>query len=265
MAQQKLSVLFLCTGNSARSQMAEALLRHHGSKRFDAFSAGTHPEGVDPRTLETLQAAGISSAGLTSKAVETYTDQHFDFVIALCDNAHQRCPYWPGSGHVLDWGFSDPKADPNPGGFARTLNAIEQRIRMFIEVNSKVRPLYSPLTATLFYKSLADELRLKMLLLIERHTELCVCDLTDALNESQPKVSRHLAQLRKSGVLSDRRQGQWVYYRLHPAMPAWMREVLSLTASANGMLIEDCLRNMTFQACNGEPTCHDADAADVGS
>jgi ArsR family transcriptional regulator, arsenate/arsenite/antimonite-responsive transcriptional repressor / arsenate reductase (thioredoxin) len=249
MAQQKLRVLFLCTGNSARSQMAEALLRHHGKNRFDAFSAGTHPEGVDPRTIETLSAAGISSAGLTSKAVETYEGQHFDFVIALCDNAHQRCPYWPGSGHVLDWGFSDPKADTNANGFARSLSAIEERIRMFIEVNSKARQQYSALTAIGFYKSLADELRLKMLLMIERNNELCVCDLTEALGESQPKVSRHLAQLRKSGVLSDRRQGQWVYYRLHPAMPQWMRDVITLTAEANGVLFKECQQKLTHQSC----------------
>ena len=249
MAQQKLRVLFLCTGNSARSQMAEALLRHHGNQRFDAFSAGTHPEGVDPRTIETLSTAGISSAGLTSKAIETYQGQHFDFVIALCDNAHQRCPYWPGSGHVLDWGFSDPKADPNPGGFARALSAIEERIRLFIEVNSKARQLYSPLTAAGFYKSLSDDLRLKLLLLIERSHELCVCDLTEALGETQPKVSRHLAQLRKAGVLSDRRQGQWVYYRLHPAMPQWMRNVLTITAEANAALIKDCQQNLSYQSC----------------
>lgn len=233
MPKERLRVLFLCTGNSARSQLAEALLRHHGGRRFEAFSAGTRPEGVDPRTLAALRGAGISIDGLTSKTVDSFAGQHFDFVIALCDNAFQQCPYWPGSGTVLDWGFSDPKADPSPNAFTRALFLIEERIRMFIEVNSRVRPQSTPLTAVSFYKCLADELRLRVLLMIEQAGELCVCDLTDALAVSQPKVSRHLAQLRKAGILSDRRQGQWVYYRLHPTLPDWMHEVIRNTLAAN--------------------------------
>lgn len=228
-----LRVLFLCTGNSARSQLAEALLRHHGGNRFDVCSAGTRPEGVDPRTLAALRAAGISIEGLSSKSVDQFAGQQFDFVIALCDNAFQQCPVWPAGGTVLDWGFSDPKADHNPNAFSRTLYLIEERIRMFIEVNSRARTLYTPLTAVNFYKCLADELRLKILLMIEQAGELCVCDLTTALDQSQPKVSRHLAQLRKTGILSDRRQGQWVYYRLHPELPDWMHDVIRLTLTAD--------------------------------
>nr|WP_246590212.1 metalloregulator ArsR/SmtB family transcription factor [Marinobacterium ramblicola] len=84
-----------------------------------------------------------------------------------------------------------------------------------------------------FYKALADEVRLKSLLLIQQEGELCVCELMEALGQPQPKISRHLAQLRRSGLLLDRRQGQWVYYRLHPLMSDWMREVLRLTAEHN--------------------------------
>lgn len=83
------------------------------------------------------------------------------------------------------------------------------------------------------FKCLAEETRLRMLLLIVQEQELCVCELTYALGQSQPKISRHLAHLRTSGVLTDRRQGQWVYYRLHPALSAWMLDVLSLTLQAN--------------------------------
>ncbi|NRB40228.1 MAG: metalloregulator ArsR/SmtB family transcription factor [Pseudomonadales bacterium] len=77
-----------------------------------------------------------------------------------------------------------------------------------------------------FYKSLADETRLKILLLITRHEELCVHDLTEALLLSQPKVSRHLAKLRSNGLLKDRRHGQWVYYRLHPDLPLWAKTII---------------------------------------
>ena len=83
------------------------------------------------------------------------------------------------------------------------------------------------------FKCLADDTRLRMLLLIVQEQELCVCELTCALGESQPKISRHLAQLRTSGVLADRRQGQWVYYRLHPTLPEWAVRVLQATLQAN--------------------------------
>ena len=86
---------------------------------------------------------------------------------------------------------------------------------------------------TTFYKCLADETRLKSLLLIQQQGELCVCELTCALDLSQPKISRHLAQLRKCSVLLDRREGQWVYYRINPDLPSWAREVLKLTAEGN--------------------------------
>lgn len=76
------------------------------------------------------------------------------------------------------------------------------------------------------FKCLGDETRLMLTLLIRREEELCVCELTHALEESQPKVSRHLAQLRNCGLLNDRREGQWVYYRLSEALPSWVNEVL---------------------------------------
>ena len=89
------------------------------------------------------------------------------------------------------------------------------------------------LTPTTVFKCLADDTRVRTMLLITREGELCVCELTCALNESQPKISRHLAQLRTCGLLSDRRQGQWVYYRLHPQLPAWVTDMLKTTLANN--------------------------------
>ncbi|WP_095077187.1 metalloregulator ArsR/SmtB family transcription factor [Pseudomonas sp. Irchel s3h17] len=89
------------------------------------------------------------------------------------------------------------------------------------------------LTPTIVFKCLADETRIRLMLLIVREDELCVCELTCALNESQPKISRHLAQLRTCGLLKDRRQGQWVYYRLHPSLPDWVVGILKTTLDAN--------------------------------
>lgn len=89
------------------------------------------------------------------------------------------------------------------------------------------------LTPTKVFKCLADETRVRIMLLITQETELCVCELCCALDDSQPKVSRHLAQLRGCGLLQDRRQGQWVYYRLHPHLPDWVVDLLRGVLDAN--------------------------------
>lgn len=90
-----------------------------------------------------------------------------------------------------------------------------------------------------FYKCLADDTRLRCLLLITREDELCVCELMEALQEIQPKISRHLAQLRKCGLLIDNRQGQWVFYQINPALSDWAKRVLSETANNNADYLID--------------------------
>lgn len=89
------------------------------------------------------------------------------------------------------------------------------------------------LTPPLLFKALADETRARATLLIAQEGELCVCELTEALGQSQPKISRHLGQLREAGVLQDQRRGQWVYYRIQPALPTWAGELLHTVAQAN--------------------------------
>ena len=89
-----------------------------------------------------------------------------------------------------------------------------------------------------FFKCLADETRFNIVMLVVANQEQCVCDLTEALQLSQPKISRHLALLRALGLLQDRRQGQWVYYRLNPALPDWVRSVLATTLLANAEWLE---------------------------
>ncbi len=95
------------------------------------------------------------------------------------------------------------------------------------------------ITPTEVFKSLADETRVRAILLIAEQGELCVCELMCALGDSQPKISRHLAQLRSNGLLLDRRQGQWVYYRLNPELPAWIGEILQVTVKANADWLKD--------------------------
>ena len=101
-------VLFVCTGNSCRSIMAEALLREHGGLGFEAHSAGTHPKGLNPRAMRLLADAGIDASWARSKSVTEYLGQPFDYVITVCDQARQECPVFPGSHESLHWGYEDP-------------------------------------------------------------------------------------------------------------------------------------------------------------
>ncbi len=101
-----------------------------------------------------------------------------------------------------------------------------------------------------FFKCLAEDTRLKSLLLIQLSGELCVCNLQTALRLSQPKVSRHLAELRKCELLLDERRGKWVYYRIHPELPAWAVTVLQETARHNQPLLQPCLERLA-----SDPVC----------
>ncbi|WP_337842873.1 metalloregulator ArsR/SmtB family transcription factor [Rheinheimera sp.] len=96
----------------------------------------------------------------------------------------------------------------------------------------------------LFFKALSDPTRLQSLLLIQQEQELCVCELVAALGEIQPKISRHLAQLRRDGILLDRKQGLWVYYRINPDLPDWARQCLQQTATANPQLLAPLTDNL---------------------
>jgi len=241
----KKRVLFVCSGNSARSLIAEALLRHRAGEKFEVFSAGTRPSGVDPKTLEALDAHEIPTRGLRSKSLASIEGEHFDFVITLCSKAAEECRPWQGSGVLIDWDFPDPLNSNDPMAFGHTVREIAERINLFVLVNSEhVESSLNPVAPVDFFKSLADETRLLTMLLIERQQELCVCDLVEAMCESQPKISRHLRLLRKVGLLSDRRQGQWVFYRLSPGLEAWMVDVLKRARENNGELLKTPLANL---------------------
>ncbi len=102
-----LRILFVCTHNAARSQMAEALLRNNGSENIAVFSAGNAPTEIHPDTVSTMQALGIPLTGQYAKSLEQFNGQSFDYVITVCDRARETCPTFPG-GQQLHWGFADP-------------------------------------------------------------------------------------------------------------------------------------------------------------
>lgn len=119
-------VLFLCTGNSARSQMAEGLLRHLAADRFEVFSAGTRPVGLNPNAVTAMAEIGINIAGSRSKSVDEFAGQHFDYVITVCDNAKESCPIFPGGGARIHQSFEDPAAAPKESQLATFREVREQ-------------------------------------------------------------------------------------------------------------------------------------------
>jgi arsenate reductase len=129
----KKRVLILCTGNSARSQMAEGLLRHDGGAKFEVSSAGTHPTKVRPEAIQVMREIGIDISGHRSKSVDEFAGQHFDFVITVCDNARESCPVFPSTTQRIHWSLEDPAA---------VQGSEEQRLAAFRRIRDQLREYF---------------------------------------------------------------------------------------------------------------------------
>jgi arsenate reductase len=143
-AGSPIRVLFVCTGNSARSVMAETLLRHRGGSNFEVHSAGTEPRGINPLTVRVLAEAGLPATGLRSKSVDEFLDQPFDYVITVCDHARQVCPVFPGGHESLHWGYEDPALatgsdEERLAVFRRIFTQIGERIGLFVPLALRAR------------------------------------------------------------------------------------------------------------------------------
>jgi arsenate reductase len=127
----KQRVLFLCTGNSARSQMAEGFLRKYGGGQFEPHSAGLEPKGVNPLTVRVMEEAGVDISDQTSKGIETYLGKtHFQYLVTVCDDADKNCPtVWPGVNTRMHWSFEDP---------ARFEGTDEEKLARFREVRDRI-------------------------------------------------------------------------------------------------------------------------------
>ena len=153
----KKRILILCTGNSARSQMAEGLLRHDAGDRFEVFSAGTKPSHVRPEAIAAMREVGIDISGHRSKSVDEFTGQQFDYVLTVCDNAKESCPIFPGKTVTIHHNFEDPAASARlRRGTAR---AVSPRPRRDPRISEGVFP-FQCLTAgnpTLSHRETAPE------------------------------------------------------------------------------------------------------------
>jgi arsenate reductase len=129
----------VCTGNSARSLIAEALLRSRGGPSFAVHSAGTQPKGVNPLTLRVLAEAGVDATGASSKSVDGFLGQRFDYVVTVCDQARQTCPVFAGVHERIHWDVEDPAAvegteEERIAAFRETLDDLRIRVDAFIPV-----------------------------------------------------------------------------------------------------------------------------------
>lgn len=136
----KLRVLILCTGNSARSQMAEGLLRHDGAGRFEVESAGVRPGSVRPEAIEVMREVGIDITSHWSKSVEEFIGRQFDYIITVCDNARETCPVFPGTATRIHQSFEDP---PPPGAVSP-----EVALASFRQVRDEIRRWLASFIAT---------------------------------------------------------------------------------------------------------------------
>lgn len=135
---EKQKVLILCTGNSARSQMAEGLLRSMAGDRFAVFSAGTKPSFVRPEAIVAMRELGVDLSSHRSKSVDEYRDASFDYVITVCDNANESCPLFAGKAERIHWSFEDPAAvdgdeETRLGSFRKIRDRIAGRMRSFVK------------------------------------------------------------------------------------------------------------------------------------
>lgn len=130
----KRRVLFLCTGNSARSQMAEGLLRHLAGDRYDVYSAGTHPVGLNLGAVTVMQELQIDISAQCSKGIAEYIDQTFDYVITVCDRAKESCPRWSHAQRLVHWNFEDPtSATGSPEERREAFRIVRDQIKARLE------------------------------------------------------------------------------------------------------------------------------------
>lgn len=131
-------ILFLCTANSARSQMAEGFLKTIAADHFDVYSAGTDPKPIHPMAVAAMANCGIDISGQSSDHVSGYAAMRFDFIISLCDRAREDCPFFPGDPVKIAWDFEDPALSGDYQAFARAAREISERVKLFALVQKKM-------------------------------------------------------------------------------------------------------------------------------
>lgn len=142
-----MNILFLCTGNSCRSQMAEAFVNHLRGHEYQAFSAGVSPHGIDPRAVKAMAEAGLDISGNRSKDTSEFLEQQFDYIVTVCDNARENCPFFPGAAQRVHAGFPDPPI------LAASAKSEEEAMAPYRKVRDEIRAFVEDMPASLARES----------------------------------------------------------------------------------------------------------------
>src|SRR5437899_2266962 len=251
----KQRVLFLCTHNSARSQMAEGLLRSLAGDRFDVASAGTEATRMHPLAIRAMADVGIDLSRHTSKSVETLLDQPWDHVITVCDSANERCPIFPKPTHRLHWSFPDPSQARGTTGdrlnvFRRVRDEIAARLEAWLETmaaatrggGSTVEVVsladkfvkYSDARAPRIVgeanaiHARASRTRLEVFFfLVRARREVPAGEIQAELEIPGPTLSHHLDRLRRAGLVQSRKEERFMYYSTRPEMVSELVRLLT--------------------------------------
>ena len=141
--EAKKRILFLCTGNSCRSQMAEALVNHLRGEEYQAFSAGVSPHGLDPRAVQAMAELGLDISANRSKDASEFLEQQFDYIVTVCDNARENCPFFPGAAQRVHAGFADPPF------LALEAKSEEEAMTHYRRVRDEIRSFVEAMPASL--------------------------------------------------------------------------------------------------------------------
>ncbi|MCL1067596.1 metalloregulator ArsR/SmtB family transcription factor [Shewanella olleyana] len=236
----KKRILFVCTGNSSRSQMAEAIINRDYRDKYEAFSVGSKPKDIDARTFTTLKLAGYSTSDLTSKPLNHFDTEEFDYLISLCSSARGECSNISGVSETISWDITPPKNVASDERFDKTLEELQERIRLFALIHSDSDE--EQFNVETFLKCISDKTRLLITLLLHVEKELSVSEISAALQTHQTKASRCLAHLKSHGVLKDRRQGLRIFYSVSPTLPQWAKVILDQAVIAKRTQLQATLK-----------------------
>lgn len=243
-ALQKTKVLFIAAAQS-NALLAQALLQQKSLPTIDAYYFAGHEPAIDNQLVNVMKQFDLQAAQTKPLSLTEAENQQFDYVIHLSSAQNSETLQLTNTKHYLTWQLSESNFEQ------QLLLELDSRINTLLTVlsfNHQQSDETTEFDSISFYKCLTDNIRLNTLMLTHYHGELCVCELMFALQEdSQPKVSRNLAVLKKANILSTRKAGQWVYYRINPALPPWVKRVIAQTTEHNvGKIIKSihCLATM---------------------
>lgn len=234
---------FLCMQNRCRSQIAEAYARHYGGANVIAESAGLEREDVHPLTIEAMREDGIDISAQRSKPIDMKTFLNANAVVKLCEPLKERCPAVPFGIQNYQWDIPDPLPSGDLAEVRRARDAIKAKVLELLRNLNVLASDHGEAAAAGaaidemagWFKLLGDKTRLTIVSLLKER-ELCVCELVELLQTSQPNISQHLRKLKDAELLREMKRGQWVYYALRLDGKPRLRPIVDSLPPAVGLL-----------------------------